>query len=257
MRPPAPRFDPALTAPFSLGEGPACLLLHGFTGSPWELRPLGEALAARGFHAEAIRLPGHGRTAEAMWDGGFHFWRGAAEEALGRLKGPVCIAGLSMGALLAVDLATRFPERVRRLALLAPAFALRDPLASLLRRRPLRALPILELRPWIEKSSVDLADPQARRQAPLVPAFPSARLRDFWALQDLAWASLERVRAPTLIAIGGKDAVVDRRAIDRAARRLSRNAPVQHLVLPAAAHLLPRDFDHAHLEEEVARHFGG
>jgi carboxylesterase len=192
-----------------------------------------------------------------MRDGGFHYWRSAAEEALGRLEGAVCIAGLSMGALLAVDLAARFPERVRRLALLAPAFALRDPLATTLKRRPLRALPLLALRPWIEKSSVDLADPEMRRQAPIVPAFPSERLRDFWALQDLALASLDQVRAPVLIAVGAKDAVVDRRAIDRAVRRLSARVPVRLVEQREAAHLLPRDFGHAQLEEEVARHFAG
>ena len=42
-------MDPQKTAPFTLGKGEdACLLVHGFTGSPWDLRPLGEALAARG-----------------------------------------------------------------------------------------------------------------------------------------------------------------------------------------------------------------
>jgi len=188
-------------------------------------------------------------------EGGVHYWRSAAEEALGRLEGEVCIAGLSMGALLAMDLAARFPERVRRLALLAPAFALRDPLATVLKSRALRGLPLLEVRPWIGKSSVDLADPEARRAAPVVPAFPSVRLRDFWALQDLALGSLERVRAPTLVAVGTRDAVVDRRAIDRAVKRLSARVSVRLVEQREAAHLLPRDFGHQHLEEEIARHF--
>src|SRR5436309_331310 len=47
---------------FSLpGSRPlGCLLVHGFTGTPEEMRPLGEALAARGFPVHAVRLAGHG-----------------------------------------------------------------------------------------------------------------------------------------------------------------------------------------------------
>src|SRR2546429_9501847 len=47
---------------FSLpGSRPlGCLLVHGFTGTPEEMRPLGEALAARGFPVYAVLLAGHG-----------------------------------------------------------------------------------------------------------------------------------------------------------------------------------------------------
>jgi carboxylesterase len=53
-------------------ERRAVLVLHGLTGSPWEVRPLGEALAARGFHVEAPLLPGHAGAPEAL---GFVTWR--------------------------------------------------------------------------------------------------------------------------------------------------------------------------------------
>src|SRR5258707_12553453 len=54
-------------APFSLGEGDdACLLLHGLTGSPAEVRPVGEALAAAGFRAVGPLLPGHGTPPEDL-----------------------------------------------------------------------------------------------------------------------------------------------------------------------------------------------
>src|SRR2546430_8469231 len=55
--------------PFALGDGPdACLLLHGLTGSPAEMRPVGDALAAAAFRAVAPLLPGHGTTPEDLYN---------------------------------------------------------------------------------------------------------------------------------------------------------------------------------------------
>src|SRR5207244_4088195 len=46
-------------APFSLGEGEdACLLLHGLTGSPAEVRPVGEALPRAALLAPAVDMAG-------------------------------------------------------------------------------------------------------------------------------------------------------------------------------------------------------
>src|SRR4051812_37684120 len=102
--------DDSATASFTLepeGAGPvrgAVLLLHGFTGSPWEVRPLGESLAARGYHAFAPRLPGHGTSPEAMLYVTHLDWEREAERALHALQRfeRVFVAGLSMGSLLAL-----------------------------------------------------------------------------------------------------------------------------------------------------------
>src|SRR5688500_7219834 len=107
-------MDTWKTAPFELGQGDdACLLLHGFTGSPWDLRPLGEALAARGLYVKAPRLPGHGTTPEALLTVTHCHWEEAAQEALWTLRNRrrVFVAGLSMGALLSLRLAVHAPER--------------------------------------------------------------------------------------------------------------------------------------------------
>src|SRR5215831_10767847 len=101
-------MDPNKTSAFDLGEGErACLLLHGFTGSPWDVRPLGERLAARGMFVRAIRLPGHGSTPAAMAAVSHRDWEQATEDALRSLSSyrNVFVAGLSVGALLAVLLA--------------------------------------------------------------------------------------------------------------------------------------------------------
>ena len=249
-------IDSAQTAPFELGEGEdACLLLHGFTGTPWEMRPLGEALARAGFFAKGSRRPGHALTPEAMLGVSLRDWLDAAEEALAALEGHrrVFVAGLSMGALIAIALAAKSP-RVRALALLAPALKLRGRDARL--ARAIRPLPLMEaIRPWVEKGSVDLADPEARAQAPLLPRFPSTRLRDLWALQDLARHEAEKVRAPSLVALGEKDQVVDPGGVRELVRALSKSSKVRYITLAEAAHLLPRDLGHEVLADDVIRFF--
>jgi carboxylesterase len=110
-------------APFSLGEGQrGVLLVHGFTGSPFEVRLLGEDLARRGFAVEGPLLAGHRATTREMRRAGWHDWLRTASEAFDRLRARVgqrriAVAGLSMGALLTLELA-----RSRRAAC-APARA--------------------------------------------------------------------------------------------------------------------------------------
>ena len=98
----------------SPGGGPhGALALHGFTGNPNSMRGVAEALAGAGFAVELPRLPGHGTDIEDMLDTTFADWSAAAEAALERLRarlgdgGRIVVAGLSMGGLLTVWLATR------------------------------------------------------------------------------------------------------------------------------------------------------
>jgi carboxylesterase len=84
------------------------LLLHGFTGSVAQLRPLGDALAELGYTAMGINLPGHATTEREMARTGWQDWLSASRDALVELRrhcAIVTVAGLSMGGLLSLLLA--------------------------------------------------------------------------------------------------------------------------------------------------------
>jgi carboxylesterase len=250
-------MDPEKTAPFELGAGQdACLLLHGFTGSPWDLRPLGEALAARGYYVRVIRLPGHGSTPEALAQVSHHDWEQAAEDALHSLARfrHLYVAGLSMGALLGLLLAARHPDRVHGLALLAPALRFRRLALRLITR--LRLFSLVELlQPFIHKARTDIEDPAALAAAPVLPAFPSARLHDVSALQQKALEALPRVRAPALIAMAIQDHVVTLEGGRELARRLTAAPLVRFLELEHGFHIMSRDRDRELLAAEVGTFF--
>jgi carboxylesterase len=246
-------MDPWKTAPFELGRGDdACLLLHGFTGSPWDMLPLGEALAARGFHVKAPRLPGHGTTPEAMLQAGHHQWEEAAQEALYALRGfrRVFVAGLSMGALLGLRLAAHHPELVQGLVLIAPAARFKGPKMALL--KSLRNTGLLErVKPWVYKSGTDLSDPVALAEAPILAAFPSARLNDLWTMQDAAVADAPRVRCPSLVVVAEQDHVVDPEGGRWLADQLVNAPGVRFVSLRDGYHIIPRDKGGPQLAAEV------
>jgi len=240
---PTEPLDAAKTAPFELpGERGACLLIHGFTGSPWDMLPLGEALSRAGIAAHGVRLPGHGTTPAAMLEARAPDWLLACDEALARLPGRrVTVAGLSMGALLALVLAARHPGRIAGVAALAPAVRFRDRTLNSL--RTLRAIaPLLELlRPWVHKKTTDLLDPEALAAAPVLRAWPSTRLRDLWEMQDLAWGSARRVTCPVLVMVAAEDHVVDPGGAAALARRLEKSPSVRFVRIENSAHIMPRD----------------
>lgn len=246
-------MDTWKTAPFELGHGEdACLLLHGFTGSPWDVRPLGEALAARGLFVKAPRLPGHGTTPEAMLEAGHNHWQEAAWEALRSLSGfrQVFVAGLSMGALLGLRLAAGSPELVRGLVLMAPAARFKGPTMALL--KSLRHTRLLErVKPWVRKTATDLSDPAVLAEAPILPAFPSARLNDLWEVQEAALLEAPLVRCPTLVAVAEQDHVVDPDGGKWLAGQLTGAPVVRLLSLQEGYHIIPRDRGGPRLAREV------
>src|SRR2546425_12707304 len=92
---------------FSLpGSRPlGCLLVHGFTGTPEEMRPLGEALAARGFPVYAVRLAGHGTDVADLARTRWTDWFASVEAGVARLRASTERppgAGMSLGRLPAL-----------------------------------------------------------------------------------------------------------------------------------------------------------
>ena len=121
---PAPIVDRSLFFP---GRRVGVLLIHGLGGTPVELRHLSLALARAGHTVSAIQLAGHGGTADDLRRSTRSQWMASADTALTQLQARcdiVIAGGLSMGAILALNLAQRHPGAMHALMLLAPAFKL-------------------------------------------------------------------------------------------------------------------------------------
>lgn len=191
-------IDPA-SEPFFLPAGPTgCLLLHGFTATPEEMRPLGEFLASKGFSVLGVRLAGHathpGDLKRTRWTD----WLDNVEDGLALLS-KVCsrrvLIGQSMGGMIALTAATC--EDITSVVALSTTYGT-SPIKRLLARLQLL------LRPNIQKP-VKRFPPDHPLQYcreldyPAYPEFPSRILGELDQLAKAMASVLPLVRAPALL----------------------------------------------------------
>ena len=103
------------------GTGRPLVLLHGGYGAPAMFGPVLTALAAEHM-VIAPHLRGHGRTP----DDGRPLLAGSMADDVGelieKLDGPAAVMGFSLGGMVALQTAFRYPELVRRLVVVSAPF---------------------------------------------------------------------------------------------------------------------------------------
>lgn len=112
------------------GENNKCIILiHGFTATTVEVRPLAEYLNQKGgFHIYAPLLPGHGTTPSDLNNQSWKDWVGAVEEIVSEVNSKfseIFIGGESMGGVLACLVASRNPN-LKKIVLFAPALKVKN-----------------------------------------------------------------------------------------------------------------------------------
>lgn len=105
------QFIPSTEPFFFRGDPdkPACLLIHGFTGGPKEMRWMGEYLSEQGYTCLGIRLAGHATKPEDMIRSRYTDWMASVEDGYHLLRGMsenIFLAGLSMGGTLSLLMST-------------------------------------------------------------------------------------------------------------------------------------------------------
>lgn len=183
------------------GRSTGVLLIHGFTGSPPEMRLIGDYLNVRGYTVSGPLLPGHGATVEDMNRRTWREWADHVEQAyqeLGSRCNRVCVGGLSMGTLLSLNLAAAHPE--------IPAVALYAPAAKI-DNRLIYLAPLLKyvLPVWRKSSESDLSDPEAELCFWSYEAYPVRAAHELLKLIYRVRGLLPRVTCPALIFHAARD----------------------------------------------------
>jgi carboxylesterase len=89
---------------------PGCLLIHGFTSTPKEMRWMGEYLNGQGFNILGLRVAGHATCSADLARTRLEDWLTSMEDGYHLLRGltdTVFLIGLSMGGNLSLAMSTR------------------------------------------------------------------------------------------------------------------------------------------------------
>lgn len=188
-------------SPFLLAGGPvAALLIHGFTGSPSEMRLLGDHLNRCGLTISAPLLPGHGTQVEDLNHKRWREWLDHIVRTYAELASRcelVFVGGESLGALLTLQLASRQPNLTGAI-LLSPAIKVTNPLRHL--------VPLLKyVVPKVSKSEDFFIDPTAKERLWAYDYTPTSAAHEVLKLIRKTKRTLARVTCPVLVMHSTKD----------------------------------------------------
>lgn len=228
------------------GNDIGCLILHGFTGTPQNVRPLADYLARRGLAVSVPRIPGHGTSVADLDATGPEDWLRAADQALSDLRQrctAVFVAGISLGGTYTVELARRH-----------------DDLAGII----VMSAPILDM----EALAPVVADPQRPATIPAPWATVGVLTTDIGAggicYSEMPLNALERgmglittvrdalpdITAPVLLIYGDADTVVDKTNGPYVMQHIG-STDKRLLTLPDSAHEVTLDNDRERIMVEV------
>lgn len=233
------------------GRGPAAVLVHGFPGTPAEVRSLAETLHAAGWTVQGLLLPGFGPEIDSLAGRSYPEWVQATRHAVAILRAshcPTVLIGFSMGSAVAMNAAAQEPAD--GLVLMAPFWKL-GPLGALIpvMRQIFPAIqPFRLMRPDFSNPEVrkginnflpglDLNDPEVQASVRRFTV-PVGILDEVRKVGEAAGRAAPQIETPTLIVQGRSDPVVR----PPLSRRLAVQVPglARYLEVNAAHDLLDR-----------------
>lgn len=185
--------------PFFFPDGQVgCLLVHGFTGTPKEMRWMGEYLHQQGFTVLGVRLAGHATHPEDMIRTNHTDWLASVEDGFRLLSGAVkhiYLMGLSMGGALSLTAASYL--RVRGVVAMSTPYKLADDW------RLKYTEPLSKIQPYMPKSreapGTGWFDAQAWQEQVSYPQNPVRSIGELNQLAAKMRAALPQVKVPALL----------------------------------------------------------
>ncbi len=235
---------------FLYSGGPVgCLVIHGFTGAPAEMRWFGGQLAQAGYSVVGVRLFAHATQPEDMFRARPQDWMASVEDGYHLLRGlseQVVVMGLSLGGILALHFASRF--EVRGVVAMSVPYILMAPWVK--RIRPL--LPALsQFVPYMDKGAPDWRDP---RLADDHIEYPKHPVRAAASLVDMHVGMLRRlplITAPVLMIASHGDATAPPWHTQTIFDRL-RTADKQIVLVENSGHVITRDLERRRVVDAAA-----
>jgi carboxylesterase len=192
---------------YPAGSDVGCLLTHGFTGAPEEMRGMGKYLAKQGITTLGIRLFGHATQPADMNRARQYDWLASVEDGYHMLSSQVSkmfMVGLSTGGALSLIMARDF--HVSGVAVMSTPPRFPDE-----RVRQLRPVVPLISKVWrfaTQSGESDWHDKQAEQANVHYPVFPVRATAELNDLIDEMWDTLDQVAVPALLIYSKGDGTI-------------------------------------------------
>jgi carboxylesterase len=224
--------------------------VHGFTGSPYDMRFLGGELARAGFHVHGLMLPGHGTRIEDLDATRWTDWADAVEDAFDAMRlscNRVAVVGLSLGGLLSLHLASRRPDVAAVASLAAPlwleglsARVAQWAMTGALARLPIQTLPKI--------GGPDVRDPVVKATRFAYPAIPVKALGELARFMRVVDEELDAIKQPVLVLHAEQDHTAP---VACAKKIAERTHAVRMRILPRSYHVIANDVERDIVAAEV------
>jgi carboxylesterase len=237
------------------------ICVHGFTGSPYEMRYLGAALARTGATVRGPLLPGHGTSPGDLEGTRWQDWAAAVErevDTMHRRCRRVAVVGQSLGGLLALHLAARRPGLAAVAALATPLWLgglaghvarwLTGPSGGRIHqavRQRVRMIPKL--------GGSDVRDRRVRAENPCYDRIPVRALGELLDFMEITHTVLPQIAPPVLVVHARRDHTAPVACAARIAE-LARARRVH--ILPRSFHLIANDVERDIVAAEVIAFLG-
>ncbi len=252
-------------------SGKGVMLIHGLTGAPQEMKPVGRVLHKQGFSLYGPMLAGHGGTEADLLKTDWRDWVDSMKEAyldFAREVDEVYVAGICAGGAIGLSLCAEFPE-IKGAGVYSilfeydgwnmPKITLGAPVIQAVANLPgLRSLSFVQPFPYGFKDE-RLRELASSALESLIPgALERMPLGCMYQLYRLA-RHVEKVgpsiQAPVLIAHAREDDMANLKNAYRLQAALG--GPSEVVVMEDSYHMIHVDREHVRLAELTAGFFGG
>ncbi|WP_423599988.1 alpha/beta hydrolase [Roseateles sp. MS654] len=235
------------------------MLIHGLSGAPNEMRILARGLNAAGYTVYAVELAGHCGSMDDLLMSRWSQWLDSARQGADRLAGlvdRVVVGGLSMGAVLALALATERPRQISAVLALSttfkhdgwsmPAYTRLSFLLPLLRvlgigrRRQFMELPPFGIKDDALRDRVVGQMNAGDSTAAGLPGNPWWSIAELQKLSAYVQRRLGLIRSPCLVVHARDDDIASTRNALTITRGVTK-APVELLLLNDSYHMITID----------------
>jgi carboxylesterase len=254
--------------PFTIGSGATgVLLLHGYLGTPAEVRGIAESLSRNGTTNHGILLPGFGKDIANLGSVTQINWLSTAETAWQSISSRHprrVIVGYSMGGAVAIQLAVKHsPDALVLIAPFWKAPGVLAPLVSVFKHiiRVIRPFQFVdfeneEIRSYFEGMypNMDLENPANQKFARENFVIPLASVDEVLRLGKSAYEAAARISVPILIIQGQQDMIV-RPSNTKSLVRQIPACQVEYAEIPGAHDLISEESENHHLVVDLIQEF--